>query len=363
MRKTILSFISLTLAAAGFSACDDDDKNSVENQKEFALQVKINLECNDSTAEQQFINTVEAALSSVGISETQPYLYINARDSADAAPKIKELGSKIEAVLDKNASLLYGNAYILAIEKQQLESTDKKQQDWSCWYVMNYPESSNDRLAKKEWDNRRLLVYAMDIYNTNYWLNAPGTYWTSEADDVVLQVTLSPELNDDAGGAYVHLVLHAAQNGENWRFRSRLITDVVMLNTLNDAHYPEYVDLKRQGQTRRYYPVFAQDGGKNGSTEHDLNDEAGGPYLWLYYTTDKRDQWVLASNSDKANGTQYHTEICTDKNRSEENFRYYVHGFKKDLYNEWYDDGIANMNLGTKGDPIYMYLAFSARYF
>ena len=157
-------------------------------------------------------------------------------------------------------------------------------------------------------------------------------------------------------------MISAVSEADHPKYKDRLITDVVMLNTEKDSHYPEYVDIAKGGVTRRYYPVLTADKGANGSTKHDLNDKAGYPYLWMYYTTDYRDGWVLANKND-GSGELWKTWVETSTfNVNTHNIQnasgYYMHAYKKNAAGEWISYDIADMNEGVKGAFLYLCLGF-----
>lgn len=357
MKKTFKTFAIMMMAAIGFTACSDDDSNGNGSVKEYALEVKYNLVPNDSTVEEQLQKTIQSAMKSIGISKDVPYLYITARDSADAAPKIKEIGSKIETVLDKNASEMYGNAYIMAIEKKQLETSDSKNCKWSCWYEANYPESANGIFVNPWTKADPYYVFQLEIFNKPGFFD-DGPESKKYNNGAIYQHYESTDLNGGAKGAYLYLVMTGINTLSNASYRKKLITDVVMLNTGTDSHYPEYVDIAKDGTTRRYYPVLASKEGAEGPTNHDLNCGSGYPYLWMYYTRDYRDGWVLTNRTVTIDGVYGSSLVLLQNNFREREDLYYMRAYKKNEAGEWEDYGKANMNDGVGGSNISFYMSF-----
>lgn len=367
MKATIKTLAILTMAAASLAACGDDDNTENKNLKEYALQVKFNLIPNDSTVEAQLDKTIETAMSAIGLTTSQsndlttsqPYLYLAARDSADAAPKVQEIGKKLEDVLDKNKSQMSGSAYIMAIEKEQLEASDSKQRSWSCWYDAKYPAAEN-MITTNRWltSTNTFYVYDLLIHNTgSFFPSRPGSerFNVNDPEGYCYRYGGAIDLNSGACGAYLFLAMSGVSKYTHPMFFTRLITDVVMINTGGDSHCPESVLIPNywDGELRHYYPVTSTNHDVS-STKHDLNDGAGGPYLWMFYTTDYRDGWVLANN----NTDKWETRVQEGRRRVDEETGYYMHAYKKNAAGEWADYGEANMNEGTKGDEIMLSLAF-----
>lgn len=362
MKTTFKSLAILMMAAAGFAACSDDDNTGNAALKEYALDVKFNLIPNDSTAETQLRKAIESAMSSVGVSKEESYLYITARDSADAAPKVKEIGQKLEVELDKSTSQMHGDLYIMAIEKQQLESSDSKQRSWSRWYQTNYPSAENS-LADILWSTDDQVILDLALYHVSKWY---GLYFDFSLSFYQIDNWMcwkhpeTTDLNDGAGGSFQFLKLYATANEHANRsvFWGKYIGDVMMLNTGDDPHYPEYVDIEKPGYIARYYPVFTEDG-EDGTSNHDLNDKAGGPYLWMYFTRDKSwNDLILGNRTNSKDKEVLKTQVTKNANLQERNDAYYMHAFKKNAAGKWEDYGIANMNEGTKGNPVYFYMTF-----
>lgn len=373
MKAAFYSLAILLMATAGLSACSDDDSNDKGNLKEYALQVKFNLEPNDSTVVTQLDKAIESAMRAIGLNVSRPddltssqsddladsqsYLYLAARDSADAAPKIQEMGKKLKDVLYDNASYMYGDVSIMAIEKQQLETVDSKQYHWSRWYKVNYPAAENSIWGS--WLDRLYFVYSLQLCNYRNIFARRGAPQDDMNNDTehwcyTFRHRYAVDLNDGAGGSYLYLVVRGVTKATHPTYGKQLITDVVMLNTGGDSNYPKSVNITKDGVSRCYYPVFTYYGG-SGPTKNDLNNGAGGPYLWMYYTTDPRDGWVLVNkDSDK-----WYTQVTREKKGQEDGVsHYYMHAYKKNASGEWADYGTADMNEGTDGDKLMLALAF-----
>lgn len=357
MKRIFNTLAIVLMAALAVTSCSDDENNAGD-PREYAITAKCDVEAVDTTFQNLVPSIVDRAMQSAGINAQNPYLYITARDSADAAPQLQSIAAKMESVLGEASFQLTGHIDLFATEKQNLHLSTKDQQ-WNLWSLTRLAEAENGTKPKLTWETTaQLYVYDMNVYSVDGSSKPREIHYNDNNGKLTrVQHWDRMDLNEYARGNYIYMMFMGTTMPNSSTYRDKLVTDVVMINTGRDGNRPMFVDIEEGGVTRRYYP--AEPHADSPEKVPDLNYNAGGPYLWLYYTTDARDGYILANRTNEANKPTLYTKVVNTSNMNERPDYKYMHSYQLNSAGKWEDKGKADMNEGVGGSFIYLMKAYA----
>lgn len=281
MKKTFLFYFLALVLGLGFTSCKPDD-NSEEKQYICNLKVQSHrIESEDSTFIMSYRNEKKMILSTcakVFKADSNFVFTITATSLDELKNKVQELFQQVSAEFSDTE--WKGNHTALAYwQEEERKSTRIGDVNFGNGidqaFYRDYEDLCYDH-AGIGWS-----TYSFDQTQTIRYIERIAI-GTSNDFDKTYDLSLDDlDLNNWAGGKYVYLLAHERK----WA-TDAIITDLIILKSdyaLGDKYTIQY-----NGRT------YHMSNRRNSSTG-DLNQGAGGPYLYLMYTKDYYDGYLLVN--------------------------------------------------------------------
>lgn len=374
--KKIFSLAVLLMAVAGFTSCDNDENEDVV-LKDYALAVHLHLDAVDAENEdyqKEIEGLMDEALQAAGLENVGEYLYIQAADSANAAPQIKALAEKVEKVLDKSTCEMVGHFTIKAVEKALISKDDPKNSPWQVWYGKDYGHPAVGNLFVHDYGETRFgsyggyysyihekISYAMDIRLVGWIKSFFGSGSPDDFRDSYGKRWYIGQrnLNTDNGSKYhPYIAIQFAMADELNNYSYSPITDVIGVYMPGVPRDPVQVI---EFESRYYYLVDMTDNDKKDGHTANLNRGNGGKDLYLYYTRDPyKGNYLTRENLSNPEGKQYSMVWscgdCDDRKKFKNDYYREVHVY--DYSNNMRDIDVMDTNWGAGGDWVGINFAY-----
>lgn len=301
--------LALLASAMGFVSCGDDEVGD-EGNKTYVFSPKIDFTLTDDNdaieAQKSFI---KQAFQSVGFAGENMTLELTGKDSAAVSNVLMDKMTLVEKSLQESPVDLLSYVGVRGIEKQYANADNDKAHPRSLWYSKNWAIAENGEDGSCDGLENDEDEYQF-VYNIRS--NEFGSYWTMgwqifHNDDNTGM--FGTDTNAHNGGDYVYLFLYMTDGKFKWNSSKTYITDVI---AVYGGGEPETLDVKRDGVNLTYHKLQGV---------VDLNRDAGGEYVWLYYTTasyPKYDGYYL--NSGAKDGSTGHKKYCCRMHYRDGNF-------------------------------------------
>lgn len=380
--KKILSLAVLLMAVAGFTSCDNDENEDVV-LKDYALAVHLHLDAVDEENEdnqKEVLGLMDEALQAAGLENVGEYLYIQAADSANAAPQIKALAEKVETVLDKSTCEMVGHFTIKAVEKALISKDDPKNSPWKIWHVKDYGHPAVGNWFVHDYEETKFgsysgyssyvdgkITYAMDMRLVGWVKSFFGDGGPDDFRDYLGRRWYVCQESFNTGTKsnkyIICLAIQFATADELNNYSYRPITDVIGVYMPGVTKDP--VDVIKF-ESRYYYLVDMSDANKKDGHTANLNHGTGARDLYLYYTYDPykgnyltRENYYVPEGKEK--GTQYKSMVwsCGDCDHRK-NFKndYYREVCVYDYSNNMKYIDVMDTNWGAGGDWVGINFAY-----
>lgn len=374
--KKIFSLAIMLMAVAGFTSCENDENEDVV-LKDYALAVHLHLDAVDEENEdyqKEIEGLMDEALQAAGLENEGEYLYIQAADSANAAPQIKALAEKVEKVLDKSTCEMVGHFTIKAVEKALISKDDPKNSPWQIWYGKDYGHPAVGNLFVHDYEETKFgsyagyysyihekISYAMDMRLVGWKKSFFGDGGPDDFRDYLGRrwYVCQESLNTGTSSKYiVCLAIQFATADELNNYSYRPITDVIGVYMPGVPRDPINVI---KFESRYYYLVDMTDNDKDDGHTANLNRGNSGKDLYLYYTRDPYlGNYLTRENLSTPSGERYSMVwSCGDcDHRKNFNDGYYREVRVYDYSNNMKHIDVMDTNWGAGGDWVGINFAY-----
>lgn len=326
------------------------------------------------TIRKKYWGLMDEALQAAGLENVGEYLYIQAADSANAAPQIKALAEKVETVLDKSTCEMVGHFTIKAVEKALISKDDPKNSPWQIWYGKDYGHPAVGNLFVHDYEEHEFgsypgfrpyiegkISYAMDIRLVGWKSNFFNTSIPEDFRDSYGKrwYVCQESLNTGTGSKYwPYLAIQFATKDELNNYSYSPITDVIGVYMPGVPRDP--INMIKF-ESRYYYLVDMTDNDKDDGHTANLNRSNSGKDLYLYYTRDPYlGNYLTRENLSNPKGKQYSMVwSCGDcDHRKNFNDGYYREVRVYDYSNNMRHIDVMDTNWGAGGDWVGLNFAY-----